>query len=99
MKHLFIVLMLVLVSCAKENICPEDYVMEITNISYLTCDITTNTFTYKESTTFVEFTDKCECERNARELEDSFWDIVENEPVETIFMYYEVSPSYTCYKN
>mgnify|MGYP003333449681 CR=1 FL=1 len=96
MRYLFIIL--VLASCARENPCPENYVMEIRNANYLTCDPNDETFTFEQTTTFVEFDNKCECESNARKLEDSFWDIVEAEPTETKFMYYEVSPSYTCYK-
>lgn len=96
MRILLFSFALLLISCNKEELCPTGYVLQIKNVSYSSCDPELKTFEYEIITTIVDTEDKCECEESAQLLEDSFWEIVNSQPVEERFMYYQVSPEYIC---
>lgn len=94
-------ILIALTSCSTGDgeFCVEDCTLISYTPTYMTCNTEEQTFTYRIDTTYTWMYDNCECNRNLRLLEESFWDIVETYPDDQQFMFYEVPVRYKCVKN
>ena len=87
-------------SCnSRDRVCREDYILKIDSPTYLSCDPARLTYEVRWREGEIMMEDKCECEYHMELLEESFWELVENKPSDTHFMYNESPPQWKCEKN
>ena len=88
-----------LVSCAdQEKVCREDSTLVSYLPTYSSCDPLLLEYTVRYDTIYKPYETDCVCESNRKLLEDSFWDIVDNQPENEQFMYYKSPAIYKCVK-
>lgn len=89
-----------LTSCTRNDLkCDEGYTLAAYTPSYLTCDVNQQTFTYQIDTSYIPISDECECQHHLNLLNESFWELVESQPPDEQFMFYQVPAEYYCIKN
>ena len=87
-----------LASCnVNSDDCMDDYILESHIPTYMTCNAEQLIFTYKMDTVYRPIS-KCECQHQRDALEDSFWSMVDETPVERQFMYFERPMEIYCVK-
>ena len=88
-----------LVSCAdREKVCREDSTLVSYLPHYTSCDPLLQEYTVRYDTINKPMETDCFCESNREKLEESFWDIVDAQPENEQFMYYESPAIYKCVK-
>ena len=91
---------LILESCNRggDKICQEDSTLVSYLPHYSSCDPLLQEYTVEYDTIYKPMETDCFCESNREKLEDSFWDIVDTQPENEQFMYYESPAYYKCVK-
>lgn len=91
---------LLLVSCAdQEKVCLENYVLNMYIPTYTSCDPLLQEYNVRYDTINKPVATDCLCEENRDKLEKSFWDIVDSQPENEQFMFYESPAIYQCVSN